>query len=156
MLLGANAIALFGIGQTALLVSYASIMLNRIGRPTRLCNVGGIALADQILALQKGDAVLALAYGAAYPAIEAMFALSTELGLPVVPISDSLDGKLAGQAKVAVPGCRGRSGEIGLPATTLAALEAIVVGISASPPEQTIGSNLGVMCDRLRGGRSHR
>lgn len=153
VLFPATGIAVFGIGQTAPLASYAALLLNRVGRQTRLCNHSGIALADQLLAVQPGDVVLAMAYGQAYPEIEAVFQAAADLGVPVVLVSDSLDEKLASQARVVVPARRGRSGEVGLHATTLAALEAIVMGLSAGSPHQAIATllNLGSLRNRLRG-----
>jgi DNA-binding MurR/RpiR family transcriptional regulator len=155
VLLPANGIAVFGIGQTAPLASYAALLLNRVGRQTRLCNHSGIALADQLLALRSGDVVLAMAYGAAYPEIEAVFQTAADLGVPVVLVSDSLDERLASQARVVVPARRGRSGEVGLHAATLAALEAIVMGLSAGSPQHAIATllNLGSLRNRVRGRR---
>lgn len=146
-------IVIFGIGQTSPLAGYAAILLNRAGRQTLVCDASGIALADQLLRLRPGDAILAMAYGKAYPEIETLFHVAGQLGLPIVLISDSLDTDLARHAKVVVPARRGRANEVALHAVTLAALEAIALGLAASAPERAIDSlvTLGILRDRIRG-----
>lgn len=153
ILASAANIVIFGIGQTGPLAGYASILLNRAGRQTLVCDASGVALADQLLRPRPGDAILAMAYGKAYPEILTLFHVAGQLGLPVVLISDSLEVELARQAKVVVPARRGRANEVALHATTLAALEAIVLGLAANQSERTIDSlvTLGSLRDRVRG-----
>jgi DNA-binding MurR/RpiR family transcriptional regulator len=60
---GASRIAVFGIGPSASLATYMSVLLARSGRPSRTINATGSMLADQLLDLQAGDALLILMAG---------------------------------------------------------------------------------------------
>src|ERR1700761_1981031 len=64
---GASRIAVFGTGPPASLSTYMSVLLARSGRPSRTINATGSMLADQLLDLQAGDALLIPAFGRATP-----------------------------------------------------------------------------------------
>ncbi len=125
-------IAVFGLGPSSHLATYASQLLRRHGRPTHPLNSGGRALADQLLGLQAGDAVLMMAYGRAYAEAGAVIAEAQRLGLPIVLITDSLDEKLSRHADIVIPVLRGRSHRVALHGATFVCLEAIILGITAS------------------------
>src|ERR1700722_10004438 len=71
---GAERIAVFGIGPSSALATYVSILLGRSGRRSRTINATGAMLADQLLDLRAGDALLILAYGRVYRDVKAVFA----------------------------------------------------------------------------------
>lgn len=130
--LGAAArIVVFGIGPSGLLAQYAATLLARVGRPARSLDGAGIALADQLLDLRAGDAVLLLAYGRAYPEVTATVIRARRMGAPMVLLTDSLEARLARHAQVVVPTPRGRAGQVALHGATLVVLEALVLGLAA-------------------------
>jgi DNA-binding MurR/RpiR family transcriptional regulator len=128
----AQRIVVFGIGPSAPLAHYVAILLTRSGRQTRALDATGIMLADQLLDLREGDALLALAYGKAYPEITATFVEARRLRLRIVLVTDTLERKLARLADVVVSAKRGQANRVALHGTTLVALEAIVLGLAAS------------------------
>lgn len=128
----AGRLAVFGLGPSSHLAAYAGQLLRRHGRPTHLLNSGGQALADQLLELQAGDAVLMMAYGRAYAEAGAVIAEARRLTLPIVLLTDSLDEKLSRHADVLIPVLRGRSQRVALHGATFVCLEAIVLGVTAS------------------------
>jgi DNA-binding MurR/RpiR family transcriptional regulator len=128
-------IAIFGIGPSAALAVYVATLLARGGRRTLTLNVTGGMLADQMLDLRSGDALLVLAYGRAYGEVETVFAEARQLGLPIVLVTDSLDRKLARFASVILPARRGRSERVALHGATLVCLEALVLGLAAASPD---------------------
>jgi DNA-binding MurR/RpiR family transcriptional regulator len=128
----AERIVVFGIGPSAPLAHYVAILLTRNGRAARTLDATGIGLADQLVGLRKGDALLILAYGRAYREVVATFAEARQLRLPTVLVTDSLDGKLARKAGVVIPAKRGRANRVALHGTTLVVLETIVLGLAAS------------------------
>lgn len=134
----AQRIAIFAIGPSAHLGHYAAMLLNRNGRQAYCLDAGGRALADQLLSLTHGDAVIALAYGKAYPEIRALFAQSAALQLPVVLITDSLERRLSEQAHVVVPAKRGRTNRVALHGATLVTLEAIILGLATSESQRSL------------------
>jgi len=125
-------IIVFGIGPSAALATYVSLLLARSGRRSGVLNVTGGMLADQMLDLRAGDALIVLAYGRAYREVATVFATAKHLGLPLVLVTDSLDRKLARSASVVLPARRGRAERVALHGATLVCLEALVLGLAAT------------------------
>jgi DNA-binding MurR/RpiR family transcriptional regulator len=152
----AQRIVVFGIGPSAPLARYFTILLARSGRRTYALDATGSSLADQLLNLREGDALLVLAYGRPYREVLATFAEADRLALPVVLVSDSLDRKLARQAAVIVPARRGQTQRVALHATTLAALEAVALGLAASAQENAMSTlgRLNKLRETLNGARA--
>jgi DNA-binding MurR/RpiR family transcriptional regulator len=131
----ADRIVVFGIGPSAPLARYVSILLSRSGRQARMLDATGIALADQLLELREKDAILVLAYGRSYREVVATFAEARRLRLPIVLVTDSLESKLARHAEVVIPAGRGRAERVALHGATLVVLEAVVLALAASDRE---------------------
>lgn len=136
----ARRILVFGLGPSAALANYVATLLNRAGRAARALDASGLALADQLLDLGPGDALLVLAYGRAYREVVTMFGEARRLGLPVILVTDSLDRSLAKHADVVVPARRGRTRRVALHGATLVALEAVVLGLAALDGERALAS----------------
>jgi DNA-binding MurR/RpiR family transcriptional regulator len=137
---GASRIAVFGIGPSASLATYMSVLLARSGRPSRTINATGSMLADQLLDLQAGDALLILAYGRLYREVKAVFAEARALRLPTVLITEADDTPLAKLADVCVAIPRGRPGQVALHGVTLVGLEAFVLALAAAKPDAALAS----------------
>ncbi|SDS71805.1 MurR/RpiR family transcriptional regulator [Bradyrhizobium canariense] len=136
----ANRIAVFGIGPSSALATYVSILLARNGRRSRTINATGSMLADQLLDLGKGDALLILAYGRLYREVKAVFAEAKALGLPTVLVTEADDTPLAKLADVCVAIPRGRPGQVALHGATLVGLEALVLSLAAAKPQAALSS----------------
>ena len=128
----AERIIVFGIGPSAALATYVALLLTRSGRRSGTLNMTGGMLADQMLDLRAGDALIVLAYGRAYREVNAVFTESRRFGLPVVLVTDSLDRKFARVASVVLPARRGRAERVALHGATLVCLEALVLGLAAA------------------------
>ena len=137
---GASRIAVFGIGPSAALATYMSVLLARSGRRSRAINATGSMLADQLLDLQAGEALLILAYGRLYREVKAVFAEAKALSLPSVLITEADDTPLAKLADVCVAIPRGRPGQIALHGATLVGLEAFVLSLAAAKPDAALAS----------------
>jgi DNA-binding MurR/RpiR family transcriptional regulator len=137
---GADRIAVFGIGPSAALASYASILLARSGRRCRTISATGSMLADQLLDLGAGDALLILAYGRLYREVKAVFTEARALRLPTVLVTEADDTPLAKLADVCVVIPRGRPGQMALHGTTLVGLEALVLSLAAAKPKAALAS----------------
>lgn len=126
----AERIVLFGIGPTAHLVGYGAHLMSRHGRRTHLLDAAGSGLADQLLALRQGDAILALSYGRPYPEIETVIAEAIALSAPLVLVTDNSAGRLASQADLVVRVPRGETKGMALHGSTLIWIEALVIALS--------------------------
>lgn len=133
-------IFVFGIGPSSLLASYAAMLLTRVGWQARSLDRTGIGLADQLLDLRRGDALLLLAYGRAYPEVTTTIAEARRLGLSIVLVTDSLEKRLAKRADVILPAQRGRAGQVALHGATLVMLEALILGLAATERQRAMGS----------------
>jgi DNA-binding MurR/RpiR family transcriptional regulator len=137
---GAGRIAVFGIGPSAALASYVSILLARSGRRSRTISATGSMLADQLLDLAAGDALLILAYGRLYREVKAVFAEAKALRLPTVLVTEADDTPLARLADVCVAIPRGRPGQMALHGATLVGLEALVLSLATAKPDAALCS----------------
>jgi DNA-binding MurR/RpiR family transcriptional regulator len=131
----AHRVVVFGIGPSAPLARYVAVLLARVGRRSMALNAAGIMLADQLLDLRSGDALLVLAYGRPYREVLAVSAEAVRLGLPIVLVTDAPAGKIAQRADVVLEALRGRAGRVALHGATLAGLEAVVLGLAAAGPK---------------------
>jgi DNA-binding MurR/RpiR family transcriptional regulator len=137
---GAERIAVFGIGPSSALATYVSILLGRSGRRSRTINATGAMLADQLLDLRAGDALLILAYGRLYREVKALFTEAKVLSLPTVLITEADDTPLAKLADVCVAIPRGRPGQVALHGATLVGLEALILSLAAANPDAALAS----------------
>ena len=132
LLHGAARVAIFGIGPSAALARYAAVPLGRTGRRTLILDRTGRMLADQLLDLRSGDALLALTYGRPYREVVTVFSEARRLGLPTVLLTSEATHKLGSMADVVLAVARGRAGQVALHGATLVAIEAIVLGLASA------------------------
>ena len=138
LLQAAKRIVLFGIGPSSALARYAALALTRTGRRTLCLDASGIMLADQLLDLREGDAVLAMAYGRPYREVLGLLSHARSLSLPFVLLTDRSGNALAKAADVAFIIPRGRSQHVALHAGTMLALEIVVLALAACDPERSL------------------
>jgi DNA-binding MurR/RpiR family transcriptional regulator len=152
----AQRIVVFGIGPSASLATYVSTMLTRSGRSGLALSATGSMLADQLLGLRKGDALIILAYGRLYREVTAVFALAKSLGLQTILLTEAMGTPLARLADVIIAVPRGRPGGIALHGATLIALEGIIFSLAAAKPDEALTSldRLGALRRAVIGGRS--
>jgi DNA-binding MurR/RpiR family transcriptional regulator len=136
----AERIVIFGIGPSASLAAYVSMLLGRCGRQSRALNVTGSMLADQLLDLKRSDALLVLAYGRLYKEVAAVFGEAKALGLQSVLVTEATGTPLAKLADVVVAIPRGRPGHVALHGATLVGLEALVLSLAAARPDASMSS----------------
>ena len=136
----ADRIVVFGIGPSAALATYVTVLLGRCGRRSRTLNATGSMLADQMLDMRRGDALLILAYGRLYKEVAAVFGEAKSLGLPTVLVTEATGTALAGKADVVIAIPRGRPGQVALHGATLVGLEALVLSLAAARPDDALAS----------------
>lgn len=134
----ARRIVVFGIGPTAHIAGYFAARLRRKGRRQMVLDRTGAGLADQLLDLEDGDAVLMLAYGRPYREAEAVMTEARRHRHPVVLITDAPNEALARAASVILAIPRGRQGHIALHGTTIACLEILLLGLATTDRDTAI------------------
>lgn len=134
----ANRIAIFGIGPSAHLARYVAMQLTRLGRRALAFDATGWGLADQLLALEDGDAVILLAYGQPYREVKAVMGEARRRLATVVLVTDAAESALAREASAVLLVRRGRANRVALHAGTLAALEALMLALAAVDGTQAV------------------
>ena len=130
----------FGIGPSGSLAEYLALQFNRIGLETRALSVTGIGLADQLLGLGAGDAVLMLAYAPIYREAELTLDAAERAGIPMLLISDSLGPFVRGRVAEVLPVPRGRADHLAMHAGTMVVLEAMIVALAARDRDAALAS----------------
>lgn len=140
LLLGAGRRHIFGIGPSGAVAEYAALQLNRIGLASSAWSVSGIALADRLIGLGKGDAVLMIAYAPIYREVAVVLEQAAALKVPVVLISDSLAPFVGDRIRLALPVPRGRAGNLALHGATMVAIEALIAALAAHRRDAALAS----------------
>ncbi|AGB72081.1 MULTISPECIES: MurR/RpiR family transcriptional regulator [Rhizobium] len=130
----------FGIGPSGAIADYASLQFNRIGLPTSALSASGIALADRLLWIGKGDVVLMIAYAPLYREVDVLLEQAGKHGIPVILISDDLGLSLAGKVAEVLPVPRGNAGHLAMHAGTMVLVESLIVALAAKGKDVAIDS----------------
>lgn len=131
----AQRIVVFGVGPTAHIAAYFAARLRRKGRVPLVIDRTGSSLADQLLELRRGDALLMLAYGKTYQEAEAVVLEARRLQLPIVLITDTPDEKPGRSANQVLAVPRGRADRVALHGGTVACLEMLLLGLATTGKE---------------------
>jgi DNA-binding MurR/RpiR family transcriptional regulator len=136
----ARRIAVFGIGPSSALADYFTIQLRRFGIESASLTQTGLLLADGLHRLRKGDLVVALAYSRPYREIEVLLAEARRRGASTILLTDSLGATLGKQVDLILPVERGNADWFSTHTATLGLIEALLVGLAAKRPAETIAS----------------
>jgi DNA-binding MurR/RpiR family transcriptional regulator len=130
ILAGAKRRHVFGLGPSGAMADYASLQFNRIGLPTTALSVSGVALADRLLWLAEGDAVLMMAYAPLYREVEVVLDHAARHAVPVILVSDNLGPFVADKVSEILPVPRGKADHLAMHGGTMVLLEAMIVGLA--------------------------
>lgn len=127
----AERILTFGTGPSAALADYLTLRLRRIGRQAAALTRTGLDLADDLLAVRAGDALVAVVYGRIYCEAAVTVTHARARDVPVVLLTDALGMALAEHASATLRARRGRPGMFGSIATPLVVMDALLIGLAA-------------------------
>ena len=120
----------FGIGPSASLADYMTLKLERFGRQAGAITATGMGLADALLTMRRGDALVLMVYGRVNREVDVALERAREVGAPVILLTDTLAPELQGRFDVALEAPRGRSGDLGSVISTMVVLEALLLGLA--------------------------
>jgi DNA-binding MurR/RpiR family transcriptional regulator len=140
LLAKARRVVIFGIGPSSAMADYFAIQLGRFGVEGASLTHTGLLLADGLNRLKEGDLVVALAYSRVYREIEALLTQCARLGVPRILLTDSLAGALGKQVDLVLPVARGNADWFSTHTATLGLIEALLVGLAAKRPAETVAS----------------
>lgn len=131
-------IVIYAAGPSRPLAEYLNLLLARHGRRAKVIGQGGIGLADDLVDLSAQDGLLILSYGKPYQEVLLTASEAGVLGIPIVLVTDAPNTKVARAANVIIAARRGRAERVALHATTLIALEALVMGLAVASRARTM------------------
>jgi DNA-binding MurR/RpiR family transcriptional regulator len=134
LLAGARPLLWSGIGPSAPLADYAATLCRRVGQPAAPLTQSGIGAADDLLLVEPGAVVVALAYGHVHPHVAALVNRAAHIKVPVILITDTLQGRLGTKVAETLITWRGTPGFFSSHAPTLLLLEALILGIAETEP----------------------
>lgn len=143
----ASSLMFVGFGPSRHIAGYAVSRCRRAGLPAVAAGTTGTGFADELAGLRAGDAVVLLAYDGMSAEVDVLYTRAGELEVPVVQLTEerlTADGRAA----VALGVGRGDPGFSPSYASTVAALEALVVAVASREPER--GRRTGEVVDELR------
>ncbi|NMP27574.1 MurR/RpiR family transcriptional regulator [Rahnella sp. SAP-1] len=141
LLQDARQAAIFGLNASGILADYTARLFNRIGLSAYALNRTSIGLAEQLLALQRGDVLLMMVQES--PHSEGMTTLreAKRLGIPVIVLTSALESNFAREADVLINVPRGAENDrMPLHGTVLVCLEMLVLSVATSASQRTIKS----------------
>ena len=136
----AGRVRIFGIGPSSALADYFAIQLARLGVAAGSLKQTGLLLADELQALKKGDLLVVLAYSRIYPELAVLLDRADELDIGKILMTDTLGAALRSRVELVLPVERGKADNLSMHTATLALMEALLVGVAARRPTETISS----------------
>lgn len=141
LLAQAKQVAIFGIGASGILAEYTARLFSRIGLPATPLNRTGIGLAEQLIALQRGDVLVMMAQKSAHREGQTTLREAKRLGIPAILLTNALDSRFSKEASVVIHVPRGgEKGKIPLHGTVLLCLEMMILSVASTEPQRTIKS----------------
>ena len=134
----ARRVFIFGIGPSSAIADYFTIQLGRFGIDGESLTQTGLLLADGLNRLRPGDLVVILAYGRIYRELEALLDHADTLGLGKILLTDTLGAALRKRVDLVLPVARGRADWFSMHTVTLGLIEALLVGVAARRPAETV------------------
>ncbi len=128
------------------MADYFAIRLGRFGIDGTSLTQTGLLLADGLHGLRQGDRVIILAYSRIYRELEVLLDHADHLGLVTILLTDTLGAAMRERVSLVVPVARGRVDRLSMHTTTLGLIEALLVGVAAQRPTETI-SNIKLLND---------
>lgn len=136
----ARRVFIFGIGPSCAMAEYFAIQLGRFGIDARALTQTGLLLADGAMKLRRGDLLIVFAYGRVYREVAVLLDAADQHRVAKMLFSDTLGAKLRDRVDLVLPVARGRADLLSMHTATLALIEALLVGVVAERPKDSIAS----------------
>jgi DNA-binding MurR/RpiR family transcriptional regulator len=136
----ARRIVAFGLGPSSAIAGYLASQLNRFGFEALTLSNTGLLFADDLQRLREGDLVIMLAYGRVYAELAALLDEIDRRKLRSFLVTDTLAAALRRRVELVLQVARGRADMLSMHTATLGFLEAVLVGIAARRPGQTLAA----------------
>jgi DNA-binding MurR/RpiR family transcriptional regulator len=155
LITAAGRVVVFGLGPSAAIAQYLATQLVRFGLDAITLTHTGLLFADDLRRLRAHDLVVILAYGRVYAELSALLDEIARQQLRSCLITDTLAAALREQVGLVLPVARGEAGMLSMHTATLGFIEALLVGVAAKRPDETLAAlrALNEARQKLAGGR---
>jgi DNA-binding MurR/RpiR family transcriptional regulator len=136
----AKRIVVFGLGPSGAIADYLSIQLGRFGLEAISLKSAGVLFADDLHRLRADDLVIMMAYGRLYAELAALLDEISRRGLRAFLVTDTLAVTLRQRVELVLPVARGRADMLSMHTATLGLIEALLVGVAATRPDETLAA----------------
>lgn len=139
-IVGARRVVVFGLGPSAAIANYLVTQLIRFGLDAASLTNTGLLFADDLRKLREGDLVIMLAYGRVYAELAALLDDIGRCGLRSFLVTDTLAATLRHRVDLVLSVPRGHAEMLSMHTATLGFIEALLVGVAAKRPDETLAS----------------
>lgn len=130
LLAGAREVFAFGIGPSGLVAQYLAMRLVRLGRAARATDHTGFRLADELLPIREGDAVVVYSPGRSLTDIDAIVDHAASVGARSILVTDSLASVYGDRVDVCLPASHSPSGFTGEVLSAVVMTDALVLSVA--------------------------
>lgn len=138
LIVGAEAVGIFGIAASGIIADYAARLFSRSGIPGRAYNRTGVTLPESLLEMKRGDVLIMLLHGRAHREATTTLAEAKRLGNSVIMILGKPDAALRAQADACLVLPREKADKVALHSQTLFAIEALHLAVSTAAPQRSV------------------
>jgi DNA-binding MurR/RpiR family transcriptional regulator len=138
ILVGAQRVLAFGTGVAGHLAAMFAVRLQRLGHDAQSISATGAGLADTLLTLRDGDALLALVNEHGPKDSRLVLDEAARHRVPIVLLTDTLSGVFARQVSVALVAPRGDATSFKSLATAGVLLDVLLLAIAARQPARSL------------------
>lgn len=139
-IIDAERVFAFGIGPSSAMADYFTIQLGRFGIDAVSLTHTGLLLADGLQKLKPGDLLMIFAYGRVYRELAALIDQAAHRRVASILFTDTLAARLRDRVDLILPVARGRADMFSMHTATLGLIEALLVGVAARRPAETMAS----------------
>ncbi|WP_231644686.1 MurR/RpiR family transcriptional regulator [Sciscionella sediminilitoris] len=137
----ADAVVGYGVGVSALAADYLATRLTRIGKPARAISATGFRLADELLSLTGGEALVLYAPGRMLAELEVILEHAHRVGAKVVLVSDALAARIGDRVDHALTAVHSGSGLTGECLASVLLTDALVLGVAARDQDRATAAS---------------
>ncbi|HEY4420781.1 MAG TPA: MurR/RpiR family transcriptional regulator [Pseudonocardia sp.] len=138
LLLAAREITAYGFGASYVVAEHLALKLRRMGRRSRAVHSSGFRLADDLLGVERGDAVVLFAPARLPTDVEVLIERSRAVGASTILVTDERVERLADAVTVVLEAPNTPTGLTGEPVSALVVADALAQAVAASDVERTV------------------
>ena len=141
LMLEAREITTYGFGANYVAAEHLTLKLRRLGRRSRCIQTAGFRLADDLLAIERGDVVIVIAPGRLIIDAQTVIDRARAVGAGIILLSEQLVAeKLADDVTVAIHVPNTVTGITAEVLTTIVVTDALAQAVAAADTAQTLES----------------